>query len=258
MDVQVTKAEADACGARSTESESRIGAMDRLRSEHRWSEASGYRNEVRRKLREEGKPREEAVALAWEAMIARFPPLPAVEAAQPEEIDEEKTDSLDAEFLPVASGGNGSDLACDGIWVYEHLEDRRVQPRDAPSMGAWSLLVWARQYKSPFFERILPKVMAAKPGEHVDEGEEPALAEVEKMLKDVRAGMDAALAERLARDVPATVRELVSNRVADWAGRFQLELPDEAAASLRVEMLGLVGDCLRAAAPESRASEPTN
>ena len=60
-------------------SESKIVATERLRREGRWDEASVYRDRVRKELRAQGKPREEAAEAAWQAMREKYPPLPPVE-----------------------------------------------------------------------------------------------------------------------------------------------------------------------------------
>lgn len=56
--------------------ESRIEATPRLQREGRWAEASLFRDQVRSRLRAEGKTRAEANDAAWEAMTEAYPPLP--------------------------------------------------------------------------------------------------------------------------------------------------------------------------------------
>lgn len=170
------------------QSESRIHAVHRLSREGRWEEACLYRDEVRQQLKAEGKSRREAGDFAWEAMLARFSASPAVEVMQTDESKWGEPDGPDVDAMPPE--GSAADLGRDGLWVYEHLEDKRAQPKDAPSMGAWSLLKWAREYRSPFFERILPKVMAAKSGDQGGGGEDPGLAEVERLLLEVLKKVD--------------------------------------------------------------------
>jgi hypothetical protein len=55
--------------------ESKIHATERLRREGRWDEASAFRDNVRKRLRADGKPKSEANDLAWEAMIDKYQPL---------------------------------------------------------------------------------------------------------------------------------------------------------------------------------------
>ena len=61
--------------------ESRIEATDRLRKEGQWSEASLFCDEERRRLRSEGMTKAEANDQAWEAMVAKFPPLASRDTA---------------------------------------------------------------------------------------------------------------------------------------------------------------------------------
>ncbi len=62
-------------------SESKVELVDRLRREGRWSEASQFKDQVLRGLREEGMKRNEAGDEAWRQMAEQFPPLPEEEAA---------------------------------------------------------------------------------------------------------------------------------------------------------------------------------
>ena len=55
--------------------ESRIAATHRLQSEGRWDEASSFRDEVRRELRDKGLSRKAANEQAWPKMIEKFPPV---------------------------------------------------------------------------------------------------------------------------------------------------------------------------------------
>src|SRR5689334_13727195 len=129
--------------------ESMIDATDRLRREGKWSEASTYRDDLRRQLRADGRPKSEASDVAWQAMIEKFPPQPVADTINvTEELDE-----LDFEGLAVQFGGNAPDLLRDAMWVYENLVNKRATAQDAPSLGAWSLLKWARGNSNRFFEQ---------------------------------------------------------------------------------------------------------
>ena len=55
----------------------------------------------------------------------------------------------------------------------------------------------------------------------------------------------------LLADVPAPVREGVRSRLADWARRFGLSLPDGASARLEAHIASLVQDYVDAIAPAS-------
>lgn len=56
--------------------ESKIQLIDRWRREGRTDEVTRYREEVRERLRAEGKSRQQAKEESWQAARAAFPPLP--------------------------------------------------------------------------------------------------------------------------------------------------------------------------------------
>lgn len=139
--------------------ESRIDATDRLRAEGRWAEASQFRDEVIRRLRASGVSRKEANELAWGEMLDRFPPLEDAAGSEGLMTDHEWPTT------PITWDRMLDDIA----WTYQHL-DADVQPKDAPSSGAWGLLYWARQYPGDFFTKFLLRLSATVPnqGEDVD------------------------------------------------------------------------------------------
>jgi hypothetical protein len=53
----------------------KLELLERWRREGREQEAAAYRDDVRRRLRAEGKPRQQAKAAAWAAAAEKFPPL---------------------------------------------------------------------------------------------------------------------------------------------------------------------------------------
>lgn len=225
--------------------ESKIVVTERLRQEGRWGEASQYRDEVRRELRSQGKPRAEAADAAWDAMMAKYPALPPAEPASQGPAPE--AEALDLDGLVERLEGNEPDLARDTLWAYENLENRKARPEDAPSVGAWSLLKWAREYRNRFFEQLVPKAMTARTKRVEEDGlgenGDPGLKEVEKMLADLHRHWE----EGLAEDTPGTVQEKVRGLLSDWTRRFGVVVTAEAAESLRLQMAGLAGDCIKAA-----------
>jgi len=155
--------------------ESKIAATHRLQREGRWDEASQYRDEVRQRLRAEGKKRDEAVDEAWAAMVEKYPP------SEEPDVPNENTDmdySAELAELIARSAGCETDLPVDIIWVYGQLANDNPTPSDAPSLGAWSLLRWARESPNRFFEVLLPKALVLR--EKV-EGESPVGEEVEDL-----------------------------------------------------------------------------
>lgn len=64
-----------------TERADKLKIMDRLKAAGLWQQADHYREEARRRLRDEGKTKEEAVAAAWDEMAEKY--LPLAEQAMP-------------------------------------------------------------------------------------------------------------------------------------------------------------------------------
>jgi hypothetical protein len=78
------------------------------------------------------------------------------------------------------------DLRRHSLWVYDNLDNRRMSKAKSPSSGAWSLLQWARTYRTRFFEHYLPKT--AKDLQDEDEREvvkweRKSVAEIKAVLK---------------------------------------------------------------------------
>jgi len=81
--------------------ESNVECTDRLRRQGKWEEASRYKDEVKRCLREGGKTKREANDLAWEAMHEKCP------AVRPE------TDELLGRLMAVRYPPRGQDSVDD-------------------------------------------------------------------------------------------------------------------------------------------------
>jgi hypothetical protein len=137
--------------------ESKIVATDRLRRENRWEMATQWRDEKRKQLRTEGQTKADSNESSWDAMLKQFPPLPPNEHTPATGSSTGGLELVDA----GSSDYNGQpDLVRDTLWTYENLARKGVTPKDAPSLGAWSLLGWARGSQDHFFEKMLPKAMA--------------------------------------------------------------------------------------------------
>jgi hypothetical protein len=150
--------------------------------EGRWDEVLRFKRDVTRELKASGVPDGMARYKAWEETARMFPPL-----AESRPIAEENGVVVETPVQPVVRIQSGpappADLPADIRWVYAHLDDKKTQMKDAPSKGAWSLLVWARNYQSRFFEHLLPKALAKSPED--EEGvrrERASLAEIESLL----------------------------------------------------------------------------
>jgi len=187
--------------------ESKIELTERLRREGRWSEASLFKDAELRKLRSGGMTKANAGEEAWRRMAAKFPAL-----ANTGDTDDETPDTMAAKPLPpqrsrsmepdididalldrIGDARQPADLVRDVLWVYGALENRRLKPTDAPSLGAWSLLVWARQYRNRFFEQVLPKAMLNKPPEDEENQrqEKKSIAEIRAILAKFKEGHNA-------------------------------------------------------------------
>ena len=162
--------------------ESKIELTERLRAEGRWSEASKFkdaRSGIPRRRHESGTRRRNA---AWEAMATAFPPVADGPADPPAGTSEAAADDDLIDVDALLADRKPPDLTRDVLWVYDHLADRNAKPQDAPTAGAWSLLLWPRRYKNRYFEMILPKAMANRPP-----GEEDHVREAEMRAEEIEA-----------------------------------------------------------------------
>jgi hypothetical protein len=220
--------------------ESKIGATDRLRKEGRWEEASLWRDEKRKQLRAEGLSKAEANDDSWQAMIEAFPPLPV------EELPTHETYET-VELLDIDDYEDRPDMSRDILWVYENLVREGVNPEDAPSLGAWALLKWARENRNRFFEQVLPKAKIIE--EQVEEVE--ARLEDEAQIQEIHKMIDKAKLEwqqEAVANMDKAVKESVKARLAVWGKQFQLDLPKDAREGLSLRMLRIVNDAVGAMA----------
>lgn len=135
--------------------ESKVVAMDRLRQDGRWNEASEFRDRVRKELRASGMNRSQAAEEAWVRMIAEYPPLDGDsneelvdQAIWPPDLTEE-----DEQEALVAISGRNADFDRDFVWAYSQLGKANLTPRDAPSAPAWFLLKYGNSARSEFLKR---------------------------------------------------------------------------------------------------------
>jgi hypothetical protein len=63
--------------------------------------------------------------------------------------------------MPPAASRPRTDIR-DVFWYYDRLDDPGVQPADAPSLGAWHLLGWAREHRDRFYTSLLPRALLAQ------------------------------------------------------------------------------------------------
>lgn len=211
-----------------------IAIMNRLRQEGRYDAAAEFREETRRRLRDEGVGKEEAKAASWRLMAEEFPSLPQAEA-------DDYSDEYAA--LLAKSATDDRDFVRDATWVYEHLEDKQVTPADAPSTGAWGTLQWARSSRDKFFQLVWSKVLNSPRSEDSFE-EDQVYADLEQ-TRDLLIG-DGPFCRSLATSVPDTIQREFRDSLTYWSRKHNVTLSDRAASALEREMLSLANRCIEA------------
>jgi len=144
--------------------ESKIVTTERLRREGRWEEASAYRDQVRKELRSQGKPRKEAAERAWDTMMAKFPPL-----APPEPASEPAADSQDTQ----EDGYDLLEALCDTAWAeVEHWRQKhgleipsKALTNLAGEVVAYHWLMGLMGYVPGLDHRTLIRVALGDPGQ---------------------------------------------------------------------------------------------
>jgi len=133
--------------------ESKAELTDRLRREGRWDAFKQRREE----LKANGTPPKQA----WFEAAAEFPPLTDSTRPQAQNHTLTKTDFRAIQRKPRIKIGQAI------RWAFDHLEGDWVRPRDAPSIGAWSLREWARSSPAARMEfyRLFAAKMSAIPRE---------------------------------------------------------------------------------------------
>ena len=219
--------------------ESKIVATERLRREGRWAEASLWRDEKRKQLRADGQTKANANEASWQAMIEEFPPL-----AMEEDVSSEQPGTV--ELIDLGNYDSQPDMSRDILWVYENLVMKGVTAEDAPCLGAWAQLQWARQDKNRFFEQVLPKAMDSIEKKTKEDSApvkgERLITDIEKMVADCQLQWE----RDAVAHMPDTIRETVSARIKDWERRFRLDLAPEARESWTLKMLKIVDQAITA------------
>jgi hypothetical protein len=127
--------------------------------------------------------------------------IPVAEESQPAETEGNAPASV---FINKAKANIRRDI----LWVYENLHLTGVRAKNAPSGGAWGLLVWARKTsanEASFITQILSKVISK------DDDEKDS-----RMEDDDRTAAD--LISQIRRIGPDSVHTPVSERVGDEPG----------------------------------------
>jgi hypothetical protein len=124
------------------------------------------------------------------------------------------------------------------------LARKDVTAMDAPSLGAWDLLQWARKNRNLFFERVLPKAMAAKEKQSSDQQvvEDPGIEFIDQLITDAALEWE----REAVADMDATIKKSVLASLSDWERRFHLDLAPDARESWGLQMIRIVGDAIAA------------
>jgi len=110
--------------------ESKAELTDRLRREGRFEEFKKRREQ----LKSEGVPAKEA----WWQAAAEFPP-----PSDPARLPTQSRPFTKADLRTIKRK-TPAKIGQIIRWAFDHLEGDWLEPRDAPSVGAWSLREWAR------------------------------------------------------------------------------------------------------------------
>ena len=223
--------------------ESKITATDRLRREGRWEEASLWRDDMRKQLRAEGHTKAKANEASWQAMIEAFPPL----STSPDET----SDTM--ELLDLDNYDSQPDMSRDILWVYENLARKGVAAKDAPGLGAWGLLQWARKFSNRFFEQVLPKARAVEKEAEEDinrKEDEEQIDDIHKLIADAKLDWQ----QEAVVDMDKALRKTVTTRMKSWEKQFHLDLAADAREGLLLRMLRTVDEAAGAVAKHQAGS----
>lgn len=173
----------------------------RLEATGVWKEANEYIRQ-RRNLWRKYHPYNRASTIAWREMEAKYPVVLVVKGehgviamSDPDAATEEMLAAATAEPVPEpvvesepAIGQH--DLKRTTLWVWQNLENPEMTLEASPSRGAWSLLSWARTYRSRFFEVFLPKATKDADDELGDRvaGEKRSIQEIRDILQKMVDG----------------------------------------------------------------------
>jgi hypothetical protein len=158
--------------------ESKINITHRLQKDGRWDGASKFKDEFIAKSRSEGMNRAESRQAGWEAMEKKYPPLSnplkTSQSDSPDpEFDMKLRDQCDSTFTAVHK---------DILWAYNNFEVSDVSPNEAPSRGAWGLMMWGRENRDKFFSQIFSRVIVNE--KYIEEEKENEREEIVPMTQE--------------------------------------------------------------------------
>ena len=175
-----------------------------MNQEGRLEDFNARREQFRAALREQGMRRKEAADQAWRQALAEFPPLASDPGSEPGSVEaedgEEPADDagLEEALAQFNASENEAELESDAMWVYTHLSARNLSPADAPSPGAWSMLLVARKDKRWFLKDVLPKLRRKREDEEEKSSrraEKKSIAEGQALLRGMLRRADEELAK---------------------------------------------------------------
>jgi len=73
------------------------------------------------------------------------------------------------------------------IWVYHRMLRKATKESNAPNRGAWGLLQWARKNRNGFYDKLLPKILAA--WEQRNQQDDEVRAETMTVAERARSGV---------------------------------------------------------------------
>ena len=152
-----------------------MATIRRLKALGVWPEADRLLRKVKQRFRRQATKvdggttmtqRLQMTKAAWAAVHERWPPPPGTLPLESlasylrSTRRNRHSDAIRTRALPLAAErrfdeiGQTTNHVDEVIWVYHRLDDEHVGPLDAPSRGAWSMLIHARMNKDRFYEKV--------------------------------------------------------------------------------------------------------
>ena len=151
--------------------------MRRLEQDGRWAEARDFKEEVRQSG--------QSNAVAWAAMIEKFPPPNLGDEEGETAADEKELDLRRQETELIArTKDQPINFQRDARWAYSHCSVWSVLPKDAPSFGAWGLLDFSRENYGDFL-RVCSKYLFEESTNESKVADSHILKVIDKTRKEI-------------------------------------------------------------------------
>jgi hypothetical protein len=147
----------------------------------------------------------------------------------------------------------------DVLWCYSRVDDPDATKTTAPSVGAWSFLLWTRGERDYFYGTLLPRVLTAKATVESQQPEYDVSVwdEVDDDGEEDDDWFDVLDPSYLNPSfVEGAPPKLVANAealVREWAAEFGVALKEKDLQSLCYLLGGIVDECAVAAAVNPEA-----